>query len=90
MIRKEFEAKFSKFYCQPVFWTNYYFIASCGGVTIEQLKSESAKSRLSSDTAKLGRQFIPALTLSVAEGYSVGLLAVEVKVISRKTSRWID
>ena len=64
MIRKEFEAKLSKFYWKPVFWTNSYFIASCGGVTIEQLKSESARSRLSSDTAKLGSQFIPALTLA--------------------------
>lgn len=37
IIRKEFEEKLAKVYSEPVFWTNSYFIASCGGVTIEQL-----------------------------------------------------
>ena len=26
-------------YSKPVFWSDTYFLASCGGVTIEQLKS---------------------------------------------------
>lgn len=38
MIRKEFAEKLSKVYWKPVFWTNSYFIASCGGVTVEHLK----------------------------------------------------
>lgn len=38
MIRKEFEERLAKVYWKPVFWTNSYFLASCGGVTIEQLK----------------------------------------------------
>lgn len=39
MIRKEFEERLAKVYrTAPVFWTNSYFLASCGGVTIEQLK----------------------------------------------------
>lgn len=38
MIRKEFESTLAKVYWKPVFWTNSYFLASCGGVTIEQLK----------------------------------------------------
>ena len=38
MIRKEFEERLVKAYWKPVFWTNSYFLASCGGVTIEQLK----------------------------------------------------
>lgn len=38
MIRKEFEERISRVYWKPVFWTNSYFLASCGGVTIEQLK----------------------------------------------------
>lgn len=38
MIRKEFEERLAKIYWKPVFWTNSYFLASCGGVTIDQLK----------------------------------------------------
>jgi putative transposase len=39
LIRKEFPELHSKFfYNQPNFWTGAYFVASCGGVTIEQLK----------------------------------------------------
>ncbi|TRT80910.1 MAG: hypothetical protein EWV83_00955 [Microcystis sp. M_OC_Ca_00000000_S217Cul] len=26
------------FYNKPYFWTGAYFVASCGGVTVEQLK----------------------------------------------------
>lgn len=39
LIRKEFPHLSQKyFYNKPYFWTGAYFIASCGGVTVEQLK----------------------------------------------------
>ena len=38
LIRKEFDDYIKQFYRQPVFWTGSYFVASCGGVTVEQLK----------------------------------------------------
>jgi len=39
LIRKEFPGLSQKyFYNKPYFWTGAYFIASCGGVTVEQLK----------------------------------------------------
>ncbi len=39
LIRKEFPDLPAKyFYNKPHFWTGAYFVASCGGVTIEQLK----------------------------------------------------
>ncbi|BAZ25736.1 ISSoc3, orfA transposase [Kalymmatonema gypsitolerans NIES-4073] len=38
LIRKEFGDYLDKIYCKPVFWTGSYFVASCGGVTVEQLK----------------------------------------------------
>jgi len=37
-IRKEFPSEIQKFYWKPVFWHSAYFIASCGGVTVEELK----------------------------------------------------
>lgn len=37
-LRKEFVAEVNKVYWKDVFWTNGYFIASCGGVTVDQLK----------------------------------------------------
>lgn len=37
-IRKEFPAEMQQFYRKPVFWHSAYFIASCGGVTVEELK----------------------------------------------------
>jgi putative transposase len=37
-IRKEFSERLEKFYWKDAFWNNSYFIASCGGVTIEVLK----------------------------------------------------
>lgn len=39
LIRKEFNEQVNRFYHKPVFWTGAYFVASCGGVTLEQLKS---------------------------------------------------
>jgi putative transposase len=39
LIRKEFNEQVNQFYNKHVFWTGAYFVASCGGVTIEQLKS---------------------------------------------------
>lgn len=38
LIRKEFASEVGKFYSKAVFWTGAYFVASCGGVTVEQLK----------------------------------------------------
>jgi putative transposase len=39
LIRKDFPELQSKFfYNKPNFWTGAYFVASCGGVTIDQLK----------------------------------------------------
>lgn len=37
-LRKEFAERVNEFYRKDVLWTNGYFIASCGGVTVEQLK----------------------------------------------------
>ncbi len=37
-LRKEFVAEVNKVYWKDVFWTNGYFIASCGGVTVDLLK----------------------------------------------------
>jgi len=37
-LRKEFVAEVEKVYWKDVFWTNGYFIVSCGDVTVEQLK----------------------------------------------------
>jgi len=39
LIRKEFPWLAQKyFYNKPYFWTGAYFVASCGGVTVDQLK----------------------------------------------------
>ena len=38
LIRKDFATELEQIYSKPVFWTGSYFIASCGGVTIAQLK----------------------------------------------------
>jgi putative transposase len=38
LIRKEFAAQINLIYSKPVFWTGAYFVATCGGVTIEQIK----------------------------------------------------
>jgi putative transposase len=37
-LRKEFAERVNQFYWKDVLWTNGYFVASCGGVTVEQLK----------------------------------------------------
>lgn len=39
LIRRDFSARVSQFYNKPAFWTGAYFVASSGGVTIEQLKA---------------------------------------------------
>ena len=40
LIRKENPDLTKKyFYGKPYFWTGSYFVASCGGVTVEQLKN---------------------------------------------------
>jgi putative transposase len=38
LIRKEFAAQINLIYSKPVFWTGAYFVATCGGVTIEHIK----------------------------------------------------
>jgi putative transposase len=38
LIRKQFSDELAYVYGKPVFWTGSYFVASCGGVTVEQLK----------------------------------------------------
>ena len=39
LIRKEFPNLAAKYFDnKPYFWTGGYFVASCGGVTVEQLK----------------------------------------------------
>jgi putative transposase len=39
LIRQEYPELSQKyFYGKPYFWTGAYFVASCGGVTVEQLK----------------------------------------------------
>jgi putative transposase len=38
LIRKEFKACIDNF-CKDAFWHGTYYIASCGGMTVEQLKN---------------------------------------------------
>ncbi|AFZ45352.1 transposase IS200-family protein [Halothece sp. PCC 7418] len=47
LIRKEFPNHIDRFYYKPVFWTGAYFVASCGGVTVEQLKRYVENQRMS-------------------------------------------
>nr|WP_323713189.1 transposase [Gloeocapsopsis dulcis] len=35
-------------YSKPVFWTRAYFVASCGGVTVEQIKAYVKKQQFPS------------------------------------------
>ncbi len=39
LIRKDFLAQLNSVYSKPVFWSGAYLVASCGGITIEQLNS---------------------------------------------------
>lgn len=39
LIRKEFGEEVNSYYRNTAFWNESYFIASCGGVTIEKLKA---------------------------------------------------
>ncbi|GBF78869.1 transposase IS200-family protein [Aphanothece sacrum FPU1] len=40
LIRRDFPFLSGKyFYNKPYFWTGAYFVSSCGGVTVEQLKN---------------------------------------------------
>lgn len=47
LVRKEFPIQVNQFYYKPVFWTGAYFVASCGGVTVEQLKRYVENQRMS-------------------------------------------
>ncbi len=38
LIRKEFAEVVNRIYSKPVFWTGAYFVASCGGVTVDQVR----------------------------------------------------
>jgi len=46
-IRKEFLDHIGRFDYKPVFWTGAYLVASCGGVTVEQLKRYVENQRMS-------------------------------------------
>jgi putative transposase len=37
-LRKEFAEQINKVYYKEVLWNNGYFVASCGGATVEELK----------------------------------------------------
>jgi len=37
-LRQEFSEHLDKIYCQDVLWNGSYFIASCGGVTVQTLR----------------------------------------------------
>jgi putative transposase len=39
LIRKEFADEINAVYKKAVFWSGAYFVASCGGVTVDQLKA---------------------------------------------------
>lgn len=39
LIRKEFGEQVNSYYRNTAFWNESYFIASCGGVTVEKLKA---------------------------------------------------
>jgi putative transposase len=45
LIRKDFAQELNRIYSKPVFWTGAYFVASCGGVTVEQIKAYVEKQR---------------------------------------------
>lgn len=49
IIRKEFKSEIEKIYSKPVFWSGSYYIASCGGVTIERLRKYIEKQDSPSD-----------------------------------------
>ena len=38
LVRRDFEPYLKQYYSKPVLWTGSYFVASCGGVTVDQLK----------------------------------------------------
>ncbi len=38
-LRKEFPTRTNKFFWKDVLWNGSYFVASCGGVTVAQLKA---------------------------------------------------
>lgn len=38
LLRKEYPVELARIYSKPVFWSGSYFVASCGGVTIETLR----------------------------------------------------
>ncbi len=39
LIRRDYPGRISQFYQKSAFWTGAYFVASSGGVTLEQLKT---------------------------------------------------
>ncbi|MDJ0746435.1 MAG: IS200/IS605 family transposase [Xenococcaceae cyanobacterium MO_167.B27] len=46
LIRKEYPEPSNKYFDgKPHFWTGAYFVASCGGVTVEQLKAYVEKQK---------------------------------------------
>ena len=49
IIRKEFKPEVDRVYSKPVFWSGSYYIASCGGVTIERLRKYIEKQNSPND-----------------------------------------
>ena len=38
LIRRDYRSQIEKYFSKPVLWSGSYFVASCGGVTVAQLK----------------------------------------------------
>ncbi len=62
LVRKQFPEEVRNVYWKPVFWNGSYFIASCGGVTIETLKKYVQNQNTCGDSSS--RQH------SLADGFS--------------------
>jgi putative transposase len=55
-IRKEFPDQVKRFYLgKPIFWHSAYFIATCGGVTVDQLKRYVQQQESPTDDEVLAR-----------------------------------
>nr|WP_253882669.1 transposase [Microcystis aeruginosa] len=62
LIRKEFPYLAAKYFDnKPYFWTGAYFVASCGGVTIERLKKYV-------ENQNSPKKVVPSIELSSVRG----------------------
>jgi putative transposase len=62
-LRKEFSDRVNQFYYKDVLWNGSYFIASCGGVTVETLKKYVESTRF----AKINNKIINYSTAPITE-----------------------